>query len=211
MYFLIKQTHIQNPVITIETNLMTTKQITPKNVWEEMFALTNNNRIIYNYSCLMDMSDYVIVTDLFPKPVLEAYSNWNIGKSISQTQKSLFSNLRGGGQGDYRQDIISKINNVINALNKFPSTKRAVITIPNTSNPIHSNDDDAKCMREIHFRILDNTIHATVFFRAQAAIIFPKNIHFIGTLMEEVQNSLDSTFQIGNLYYLTSILVRDRQ
>ena len=66
-------------------------------------------------------------------------------------------------------------------------------------------------MREIHFRVDGTLINATVFFRAQAALIFPKNIHFIGSLMEEIGNRLTPKVKPGQLSYLTSILVNDRE
>ena len=104
-----------------------------------------------------------------------------------------------------------KIHNVVDAINRFPKSKRAVITIPGTSFPDNRNDDDAKCMREIHFYIENNRLNATVLFRAQAALIFPKNIHFIGSLMDEVRSGLDEQVELGTLFYLSSVLVADRQ
>ena len=66
-------------------------------------------------------------------------------------------------------------------------------------------------MREIHFHLQDGSLNATVLFRAQAALIFPKNIHFIGSLMDEVIRNLKADVKIGELFYLASVLVKDRQ
>ena len=180
-------------------------------VWKEMTSITNSGQIEYNYHRTIDMSNYLIETKLFPKHVLETYTLWNLGKDLTSDQLSVFSDLRGGGQGNYREGINEKIDNVVEALQNFPHSKRALITIPNNSYAQHSNDDEAKCMREIHFRLDRNKINATVFFRAQAALIFPKNIHFIGSLMKEIANRIDPLLEMGKLSYLASILVNDRQ
>jgi hypothetical protein len=50
--------------------------------------------------------------------------------------------------------------------------------------------------------------------RAQAAEIFPKNIHFVGTLMDCVATSLtnnDKTIKIGQLFYLATTIVSVRE
>ena len=180
-------------------------------VWKEMSSITANGKIEFNYHRTKDMSDYLIETELFPRNVLAAYTLWNLGKDLNPEQLSVFSDQRGGGQGNYREGITQKIANVVDALQSFPRSKRAVITIPNNSFANHNNDDDAKCMREIHFRVDSNLINATVFFRAQAALIFPKNIHFIGSLMKEIGRRLTPTVKPGQLSYLTSILVNDRE
>ena len=109
-----------------------------------------------------------------------------------------------------------KIDNVVDCLRLFPKSKRAVITIPNKSTPSHTSDDDAKCMREIHFYLDNNgcVLNATVWMRAQAAEIFPKNIHFVGSLMNVVASKSSSQLQnvrIGTLFYLATTLVSVRE
>ena len=157
------------------------------------------------------MDDFLIETELFSKDALEAYTAWNLGRELQPEQRKWFSEQRGGAQGDYREGMREKIDNVVDCLTKFPSSKRAVITIPNISHPSHESDGDAKCMRELHFHLNGNALDATVLFRAQAAIIFPKNIHFIGGLMEEVGSRLPGKPRPGHLFYLASVLVADRQ
>ena len=77
--------------------------------------------------------------------------------------------------------------------------------------PAHSNDDEAKCLRELHLYIDDhNKLSATVVLRAQAAPLFPKNIHFIGSIMAEVAGRLPQNPPLGTVFYLSTILVADR-
>tara|TARA_B100001094_G_C18136491_1_gene775389 strand:+ start:600 stop:1175 length:576 start_codon:yes stop_codon:yes gene_type:complete len=180
-----------------------------RSAWEHMSAISADN-VIRNYSAVISMLDYLVTTDMFPLAVLDAYSTWNLEKKISDEQRLFFSEQRGGKQGDYREGMRHKIANVVDCLTHFPKSKRALITICNNSKPNHTSDDDAKCMREIHFWIDGASLHASVFFRAQAAQIFPKNIHCIGSLMQEVCNLLPQEIEPGSLYYHTTILVSDR-
>lgn len=178
-------------------------------IWEEMTEISKDNDV-RNYACEIDMSNYLVETELFPKDVLHAYSQWNLEKPLDDELKKYFNNLRGGGQGDYRHEMRAKTDNVVDCLNTFPQSKRALITICNEASPTHSDDDNAKCMREIHFYLDNNKLNASVFFRAQAALIFPKNIHFIGSLMNEIAEKLNTKPELGHLHYLTTILVSDR-
>ena len=179
-------------------------------VWMQMDELTSHGDVTYNFFRTMHMDDFLIETDLFPKDVLEAYSTWNLEKDLTQEQRESFSALRGGSQGDYREGMAKKINNAAAALREYSTSKRAVITISNNSFSKHWCDKDAKCMREIHFRLAGKELHATTFFRAQATLIFPKNIHFIGSLMNEVASRINASVIVGNLTYLTSVLLQDR-
>lgn len=177
--------------------------------WELMSRLTTDGPI-RNFTCEIDMADFTIVTDMFPRDALIAYSAYNMGQELTEEQKKFFNAARGGKQGDYREGIERKISNVVDCLRHFPKSKRALITICNNPFPSHKSDDDAKCMREIHFYIEDQKLNASVFFRAQAAQIFPKNIHFIGSLMSHIALSLADDISVGSLHYHTSILVSDR-
>jgi len=169
-------------------------------------------RTVRNYTQLLDMQDYLVETELFSAPVLDAYSAWNLGKEISEDQKRHFSDLRGGGQGDYREGMRTKIANVVDCLTFFPQSKRAVITTCNQPMPTHSSDDHAKCLREIFFHLdADNKLNATVTFRAQAAMLFPKNIHFIGSMMSEIAERLPQSPSLGVAFYLAVVLVSDRE
>ncbi|WGL17194.1 hypothetical protein PVT68_02575 [Microbulbifer bruguierae] len=186
------------------------KPMSCRDAWQRMSAVSAEGAE-HNYAQLLDMSDFLVETELFPRAVLEAYSAWNLGKVLQPEQERYFSTLRGGGQGDYRDKMPQKIANVIDCLTKFPESKRAIVVIPNNPSPDHVTDDDAKCMREIQF-YFDNKgrLCATVFFRAQAALIFPKNIHFIGSMMREIAVSLPQQPSLGALFYLTTFLVADR-
>ncbi|GAA6169526.1 hypothetical protein [Sessilibacter corallicola] len=184
--------------------------ISCRQAWENMTKATDGGSV-RNYTQVLDMSDYLVETELFSKPVLEAYSAWNLEQEITDDQKQYFSDLRGGGQGDYRDGMAAKINNVVECLTEFPKSKRAIITISNFPNHNHQSDDQAKCLREIHLALNDdNQLIGTVFFRAQASLIFPKNIHFIGSVMSEVAKALPSKPTLGSLFYLATILVSDR-
>lgn len=208
-----------------------TSAISCRQVWDEMNDLltAKETKLVRNFCCRIDMSDYIVETKLFPIEALKVYSSYNLGDSIREEDRSkYFSAHRGGSQGDYRDGIKGKIKNVVDCLQTFPASKRAVITIPNNPSPLHSSDDDAKCMREIHFYINDDcddddhnhrTLNATVWMRAQAAEIFPKNIHFVGSLMEVVaqrlcQGNLNNedgkALKLGELFYLATTLVSVR-
>lgn len=158
----------------------------------------------------MSQRQYVVETALFPLPALRVYSLYNLGRHADLTideQARYFSARRGGAQGDYHDGMPEKINNVVQCLHQYPASKRAVITIPNTSFPDHTDDADAKCLRELHFYLDEKEttansssttttappqfrLNATVWVRAQAAEIFPKNIHFIGVLMTTIATAL---------------------
>ena len=147
----------------------------------------------------------------FSKEALKAYSTWNLELELDiTTRQKYFSEHRGGSQGDYRTGMRAKLDNVVDCLTHFPTSKRAIITIPNNASPSHRDDVEAKCMRELHFYLEGKQLNATVLFRAQAAEIFPKNIHFIGELVAEVAERLGEGIKPGKLHYLTTILVADR-
>lgn len=167
------------------------------------------------------MSDYTVATDLFPLEALKVYSAWNLEDPIDENDRmKYFSAHRGGSQGDYRSGMRKKIANVVDCLSKFPQSKRAVVTVPNDPAPKHSSDDDAKCMREMHFyldEVGEGTVllNGTVWMRAQAAEIFPKNVHFVGSLMNRVARGLAEEgregIKVGSLYYLATTLVSIRE
>jgi len=182
---------------------------TCRETWEHMTAISHDAPV-RNYAQMIDMSDYLVETKLFPKEVLDAYGASNLEKDLTDAQRSHFNPERGGGQGNYRAGMERKIQNVVDCLNQFPMSKRAIITVPNNPFADHSDDEAAKCMRELQFFIEDGKLNASVFFRAQAAQIFPKNIHFIGLLMDEVAMRLTTRPIRGNLHYFTSILASDR-
>ena len=183
---------------------------TCQQAWLDMTEATGEQSV-YNYVQELDMADYLVETDLFSAPVLQAYSAWNLEQPVTDEQRQYFSDLRGGGQGNYREGMAAKIANTVDCLSRFPLSKRALITISNNPGASHENDDDAKCMRELQLYLdKDNKLCGTVLFRAQAALIFPKNIHFIGSLMSEIASQLPGQPSLGRLFYLATILVSDR-
>jgi len=194
-----------------------------------MNDMLSKTKFVRNYSRRIQMgggagdgytNGYTVETELFPIEALNVYSAYNLEETILDGDRSkYFSAHRGGSQGDYRDGMKNKIANVVDCLTKFPGSKRAVITVPNTSTPSHASDDDAKCMREIHFYLDDGVLNATVWMRAQAAEIFPKNVHFIGSLMDKVAEELTdrssagsgTDIRIGELFYLATTLVSMRE
>jgi hypothetical protein len=200
-----------------------------RQVWEEMNAATADGVLVRNFHRRISMRSYEVETDLFPREALDAYSEYNLGNHVSDAQHDkYFSEHRGGLQGDYQEFIKEKISNVTDCLNRFPFSKRAIITVPNNSSAPHTSDADAKCLREIHFYLDEDDdkkkmiLNATVLMRAQAAEIFPKNIHFIGKLMETIAEQVVITndanggggdilvVEIGELFYLATTLVSVR-
>jgi hypothetical protein len=178
--------------------------------WHRMTELSEQGPM-RNFVQTLDMGDYVVETALFPKAVLEAYSLWNMGQEISAEQAALKTEQRGGPQGDYREGMARKIDNVVDCLTSFPKSKRGVITISNDPAPRHSSDDDAKCLREVHLYLDDEgKLSGTILLRAQAASIFPKNIHFVGSIMSAVADRLPHQPVLGTVLYLATVLVSDR-
>ena len=190
--------------------MMTLQTRTCQEAWEHMSRICAGEPI-RNFYQQLDMTDFTVVTKLFPTGALIAYSDWNMGKSLTEDQKQYMTDLRGGNQGNYREGMPQKLDNVVDCLTKFPKSKRAVITISNNPLSLHNSDDDAKCLRELHLYIGDdNNLNATILMRAQAASLFPKNIYFIGSIMEEVADRLPQKPTLGIVFYLTTILVSDR-
>lgn len=177
--------------------------------WRHMTKLSEQGPV-RNFVQTLDMSDYVVETPLFPKAVLETYSAWNMGQEISAEQAAHKTDQRGGLQGDYRDGMAAKIDNVVDCLTAFPESKRAVISISNNPAPEHASDADAKCLREIHLYLDNDKLNGTMLLRAQAASIFPKNIHFVGSIMTEVARRLPQQPSLGNMFYLATLLVSDR-
>jgi len=181
-----------------------------RSTWRHMTEICAQ-RPVRNFTQVLDMSDYLIETELFPEPVLVAYSAYNMELAVSENQARLMNARRGGAQGDYREGMRRKIDNVVDCLTKFPASKRAVIAICNAPMAEHGSDEDAKCMREIHLYLDDDgRLSGTALFRAQAASLFPKNIHMIGSIMREIANRLPQKPVLGTLFYVATVLVSDR-
>lgn len=190
---------------------MSTEARNCRSAWQHMTEVCAQ-RPVRNFVQLLDMSDYLVETELFPEPVLVAYSSHNTGLVVSEEQASYMNALRGGAQGDYREGMRRKIDNVVDCLTKFPASKRAVIAICNAPMADHASDEDAKCVRELHLYLDDDgRLSGTVLLRAQAASLFPKNIHMIGSIMSEIAERLPQQPALGTLFYLATILVSDRE
>jgi len=178
--------------------------------WEQMTEASQQHSV-RNYTQNLDMSNFLVETDVFPEEVLVAYSAYNMEIELSAEQKAFMNANRGGAQGDYRDGMAAKIANVVDCLTNFPQSKRAIITVSNEPMPDHSSDDDAKCVRELQVYLDDDgNLSGTVFLRAQAAFLFPKNIHMLGSIMSAIAQRLPGKPKLGELFYLAGILVADR-
>jgi len=186
--------------------------------------------------CDVSPSSIVVETELFPREALEFYTRHNLllcdpdhNPADAKLYDKYYNAARGGGQGDYRKDIQAKIDNVVDCLSNFPRSKRAVITIPSHTALDHTVDEDAKCLRELHFfleptddaspehpqgaedKVQTNKgvkLHCTGIMRAQAAAIFPKNIHFIGSIMNLVADRLG--VPVGCYTHMVTTFTSDR-
>lgn len=179
--------------------------------WREMTAAAKKGAV-RNYVQKLDMSNFIVETPLFSLESLIAYSNYNTEEPMDDAMRAHINPQRGGSQGDYRDGMSNKIDNVIDCLTQFPDSKRAVISISNNALAKHHNDADAKCVRELHLYLDQGAVlNASVFLRAQAASLFPKNIHMIGTIMQRIATALPGRPSLGQLFYVTTLLVADRQ
>jgi thymidylate synthase len=201
----------------------------PAAMLADLSAITATHKRVRNYAGVVtDMSRAVLTveTELFPADALEFYTLHNLDELRPDTNKEhaalyekFYNAARGGGQGDYREGIKAKIDNVVDCLRLRPESKRAVLTIPPVTTD-HSVDGFAKCLRELHFYIEaredeDGTkaseteaLHCTGFMRAQAASIFPKNIHYIGTVMNVVAERLGKP--VGTYTHYVTTLTNER-
>jgi len=208
---------------------------TPAGMLADMVALTGRHARVRNYmGVIVDMrlEATVVETELFPRGALEFYTAHNLDEldpehveAHAAGYRTYYNSARGGGQGDYRAGIKQKIANVVDALTRFPASKRAVLTIPPVALD-HSVDGDAKCLRELHFYLEarepeegeagvattaapePEALHCTGFMRAQAASIFPKNIHFIGAVMNAVARGLGKP--VGTYTHIVTTLTNER-
>jgi hypothetical protein len=175
----------------------------PADMLDNMTRITAGGKTVHNFCAAVDdmgPESIVVETPLFPRDALTFYTRFNLNTLdlAKEEDKALherfYNPARGGGQGDYRAGIKEKVENVVDCLTRFPASKRAVLTIPNRSID-HTVDEEAKCLRELHFYTEpvpsgsgagagagagSRQVSCTGFMRAQAATIVPKNIHFIG-------------------------------
>lgn len=160
-------------------------------------------------------------TELFDEKSLKYYAKKNCGMEVTEEEKKLFeTEYRGGSQGDYSSEMNEKIDNVVESLVKFPSSKRAVIMM-NNKWWFHEDTDEAKCCRELHFRLTASEIEGSEwklscagFFRAQAVDIMPKNFYFVYNIMEVIRQKISvsskSDIEMGSYTHFVTILVSTR-
>lgn len=210
----------------------------PEDMYQEMCRLTlppgaTAPVLVRNFcGVIEDMGEdqLIVETPLFPREAIEFYTRYNLDQLTEEDKRSggtfekYYNAARGGAQGDYRENIEHRIANVVDCLRRFPNSKRAVLSIASPASD-HTTDAEAKCLREIHF-YLDETsptsshavLSANGFMRAQAATIFPKNIHFIGTILHQVARQLQAgpgassrPIRVGNYLHFVTTLVNGRE
>ena len=187
----------------------------------DMFEYSNSVAPINDFVGKIDVfnqENATILTELFDIDSLQYYAKKNCGLNVTKKEKELFeTEYRGGSQGDYSKEMTLKIKNVVESLVNFTNTKRAVVMM-NNNWWMHDDTDEAKCLREIHFRLekTDNNykLCSTGFFRAQAVDIMPKNFYFIYTIMKEVKDRISKNVQfevqMGSYTHFVTILVPTR-
>lgn len=189
---------------------------TAKDAYQKLSILADAYDSMMNVSLtVLDVSgeNKTVTTPLFPKEALEFYSAYNLGKNLDQKDMDKwYTSERGGPQGDYRKGMPNKIERVVLALKDRPRSKRAVLTVPYTdkcSVCVETGDDEQwKCLRELYFSVFEGKLNCTGVMRSQALSIFPKNIHFIASVMEEVAKGLH--IKTGNYTHVMHYLVKDR-
>lgn len=206
---------------------------TPLALFNYLDTLSERYTLIRNMVAVVQRMDSAALDEvespLFPKEALDFYSRFNLLQldlsspdTADQALMAKYYNpARGGAQGDYRDGILPKIDNLVDCLTKFPNSKRAVITIPFSTKPSaqadHTETGEAKCLRELHFYLEEiagpeNTVEKYLccsgFMRAQAVSIFPKNIHMIGRLMNLVAGRLG--WKVGSYTHSVTTLNKER-
>jgi thymidylate synthase len=186
----------------------------PADMQKDIDSLTSSTDVVRNYVGVienMSSEQLVVETQLFPRESLDFYTRYNLCQTTEADKTShskYYTAARGGAQGDYRKDIEKKIENVVHCLTRFPSSKRAFLTIAPLSTD-HTSDGDAKCLRELHFYLENDKLSCSGFMRAQAASIFPKNIHLIGTIMHQIAQRLNK--KVGSYTHFVTTLVSARE
>ena len=202
---------------------------TPRDMYDWMERATRDlpaDACVRNFCALverMDRDAIVVETALFPADALAFYTYHNLDGAVAlppelemeALRARFYDPARGGAQGDYRAGMRAKLRDVIACLAAHPGSKRAILSIPFSSGRgshevSHEETDEAKCLRELHFFIDadDGRVHASGFMRAQAAAIFPKNIHLIGTILGAVAEAIGR--EPGTYTHFVTTLVAGR-
>jgi hypothetical protein len=194
------------------------KVINPTQAYNLMIDETNYNypHPVMNF-CVhiqdIGLNTVTIETELFPKAALCAYTRYNMGLFLDESDQQWFTPQRGGPQGDYRLSA-NRIDKVIEALRTRLCSKRAVMTIPYNNQFQDSinewEDSEFKCLRELYFSIDENNkLNCTGVMRSQAVSIFPKNIHYISNVIHKVAQELG--VKVGSYVHFCHFLVKDRE
>ena len=92
---------------------MSTKPMNCRAAWQHMTEISRTESV-RNFVQTLDMSDYLVVTELFPEEILVAYSTFNMEKELDDEQMQFF--LRG-----FRRDAhpMAVMCGVVGALSAF--------------------------------------------------------------------------------------------
>lgn len=191
---------------------------TAAELYAEIRELTKSggDYTVHNYVAVIEdfsPESVLVETELFPRGAIEYYTDKNMGRPIAEEDTARWwMQERGGAQGDYREGMPHKIANAIACLKAHAHSKRAIIPIPfNAEGSETVNWEDAgqtKCCRELHLYIEGGKLSCTGFLRVQNATIFPKNVHFFATLVEEVAAGVG--VPVGPYTHFISSLCHDR-
>jgi acetolactate synthase small subunit len=165
----------------------------------------------------IDEENMTVETDLFDKSTLVAYAKKNCNIRPTDEEMKLFSEYQGGEQGNYSSWMDKKIRIIAECLTEFPNSKRAVISTGGTFH--HSDTDNAKCLREMHFYLNQDMsgkyrLNCTGIFRAQAVDIMPKNFYFVWFVMNQIKEKLleksELPIELGDYTHFVTTLVKTR-
>jgi len=160
----------------------------------------------------MQRDKLVVENEMFSRNVLESYTDMNLGKTMFY-RDGTHSLDRGGDLGYYADGMKEKIETLLKSLRDRPFSKRSLLTIPpfhkGSVNQRPERDDDAKCLRELHFYVNgDRELMCTGIMRAQVSMLFPKNVHMIGTLLNDLAESLG--YKVGAYTHFITTLTDSR-
>ena len=78
---------------------MSIEPLSCRAAWQHMTEISQTESV-RNFVQTLDMSDYLVETELFPEEILIAYSAFNMEKALNDEQTQFMNSTRGGAQGD---------------------------------------------------------------------------------------------------------------
>ena len=102
-----------------------------------------------------------------------------------------------------RSDLLESSTNL-----EMASLSGVVVACGRSENVDWRDAGQTKCCRELHLYIEGGKLCCTGFLRVQNATIFPKNIHFFATLLDDVATRLG--VEVGEYTHFISSVCHDR-